>query len=55
MTQPSEFATNPNPAVESEAPESPVAESPAASDGGSVSAQASAVDLAFQQEIDGKS
>ncbi|MFB3137732.1 MAG: helicase HerA domain-containing protein, partial [Phycisphaerales bacterium] len=53
MTQPSEFATSPKPAIESEAAESPVTESPAVSDG-SVSAQASAVDLAFEQDNDGK-
>ncbi len=61
MTQQSEQATNPKPAVESEAPESPGAQSPAAerpaasSDGGGVSAQVSAVDLAFDQENGGKS
>ena len=67
MTQQSEHATNPEPAVESEAPESPVAESPAASSttgdaggttgdaGGSVAAQASAIDLAFDRETGGRS
>ena len=61
MTQQSEHATNPEPAVGSEAPESPATESlgaasPAASsDGGGVAAQVSAVDLAFDQETGGKS
>ena len=59
MTQQSEHATNPKPTVESDAPESPVAESPAASSaggsaGGSLAAQASAIDLAFDQETDGR-
>ena len=55
MTQQSEHATNPESAVESEALENPVAESPAASSvGGSVSAQASAIDLAFDQETGGR-
>ncbi len=54
MTQHSDRATNPEPAVESEASEGPVAGSPAASRGG-VSAQVSAIDLAFDQEIGGKS
>jgi len=52
MTESSEFSTKLNPAVESEAPEGPAAESPVTSPG-SVSAQASAVDLAFEAEIDG--
>ncbi|MHC4448150.1 MAG: ATP-binding protein, partial [Planctomycetota bacterium] len=55
MTQQSEHATNPVPGVESEAPESPVAEIPASrSDGGSVSAQTSAVDRAFEEETSGR-
>ncbi len=55
MTQPSDFATNPEPAAESPAAESPAAAAPAASGGdGSVSAQASAVDLAFDQETGGR-
>ncbi len=54
MTEQSELATNSEPAAESDAPESTVAADPAASGGdGSVSAQASAVDLAFDRETGG--
>ena len=56
MTQQSEHPTNPESAVESEAPEYPVAESSATSsdgDGGGVSAQTSAIDRAFNEESNG--
>jgi DNA helicase HerA-like ATPase len=51
MTQQSKIAKNPGPAAESKVAEEPIAESlPASNDDHSVSAQASAVDRAFDEE-----